>query len=153
MSVKVAQSQHRAGVSATLLTALSLLALLSSLPAHGLTCERISEEDSLSLIEEAALIFDGEVVSVSALPASSKTMATARIVQLHKGEPVEDFVSFQTSLEIRTSELPTVWLDIGVGDRDLLVLEEIDGLFLRTNIACHIPWQEHVEQLRDIELD
>lgn len=128
--------------------ALALLGLMSSLPSYGLSCDRLSEEESLALVREAALIFHGKIVSVSERPDSSGTNATARILELHKGEPGGDFVSFRTPLGIGSSDVPWIGLEIREGDRGLVILNESDGSFVQTNIACQIPWQEHMDELR-----
>lgn len=44
--------------------------------------------------------------------------------------------------------LTRIGLEIGEGDHGLVILNEIDGSFVQVNIACQIPWQEHLDELR-----
>jgi hypothetical protein len=140
-------------VRAVLATAAALMTLgqLVSAPATALSCMRIPEEQSLSLLEEATLVFDGEVVSVLEQP--NGTLATARIRQLYKGDTLGDVVSFSTSLPVRAPNTPWTGLEIGEGDRGLVVLNESDGGLVQTNLPCMIPWAEHLERLQDERME
>lgn len=128
-------------------TGFILLSLLGSPPATALSCQAIPEEQSLSLLEEATLVFDGEVVSV--LDQPNGTLATVWISQLYKGDPQGDVVSFSTALPVRAPDTGLTGLEIGEGDRGLVVLSESEGGFVQTNLPCLIPWPQHLERLQD----
>ncbi len=138
-----------------LLVLLTVLVVQKS--AWACTCEEMTQERSLEVIENAAFIFEGRIVMLetkeqptenfnyeSALPIKENPLyskARLKIIGLYKGTP--------------ESERLTAYIDTATScgyyfetsDVSFFVLNRQDGVLVQTDL-CNTPLPEHWEDLQ-----